>query len=82
MDPLPTFESGGEAPDARLEVEEEHEGDRDREGGAVHAADVDLNVICKCFILGAMYINQVSMLKNFLCDPSIQAGAKEVSPAV
>ena len=46
MDPLPTFESGGEAPDARLEVEEEHEGDRDREGGAVHAADVDLNVIC------------------------------------
>ena len=43
--PLATFESGGEAPDARLEVEEEHEGDRDRDGRAVHAADVNLKVI-------------------------------------
>ena len=56
-DPLPIFQTGGEAPDARLEVEEEHEGDRDREGGAVHAANVDLEVIYKCFINEAMCIN-------------------------
>ena len=39
---LPTFEPGDEAPDAWHEVEAEHESDRDGDGRAVDAADVDL----------------------------------------
>ena len=38
----PTFEPCDEALDARHEVEAKHEGDRDGDGRAVDAADVDL----------------------------------------